>query len=60
MAGPEPNLRAVLEGVNWQELTKRLLLLTHQFVRERYIPGKSPGDLGLRDKTSLALYSGQV
>ena len=45
MAEPEPNLRAVLAGVNWQELTKRLLLLTQEFVRERYIPGKSPGDL---------------
>jgi hypothetical protein len=45
MAEPEPNLRAVLAGVNWQELTKRLLLLTQELVRERYIPGKSPGDL---------------
>jgi hypothetical protein len=45
MAEPEPNLRVVLAGVNWQELTKRLLLLTQEFVRERYIPGKSPGDL---------------
>jgi hypothetical protein len=45
MAEPEPNIRAVLEGVNWQELTKRLLLLTQEFVRERYIPGKSTGDL---------------
>ena len=45
MAEPEPNLRAVLEGVNWQELTKRLLLLTHKFVGEHYLPGKSPGDL---------------
>jgi hypothetical protein len=45
MAEPEPNIRAVLEGVNWQELTKRLLLLTQEFVRERYILGKSPGDL---------------
>jgi hypothetical protein len=45
MAEPEPNLRAVLAGVNWQELTKRLLLLTQEFVRERYMPGKSPGDL---------------
>lgn len=45
MAEPEPNLRAVLAGVNWQELTKRLLLLTQEFVRERYLPGKSPGDL---------------
>jgi DNA-directed RNA polymerase specialized sigma24 family protein len=45
MAEPEPYLRAVLEGVNWQELTKRLLLLTQEFVRERYMPGKSPGDL---------------
>jgi hypothetical protein len=45
MAEPEPNLRAVLAGVNWQELTKRLLLLTQEFVRERYVPGKSPGDL---------------
>jgi len=45
MAEPEPNLRAVLASVNWQELTKRLLLLTQEFVRERYLPGKSPGDL---------------
>jgi hypothetical protein len=45
MAEPEPNLRAVLAGVNWQELTTRLLLLTQEFVRERYLPGKSPGDL---------------
>ena len=45
MAEPEPNLRAVLAGVNWQELTKRLLLLTQEFIRERYLPGKSPGDL---------------
>jgi DNA-directed RNA polymerase specialized sigma24 family protein len=45
MAEPEPNLRAVLVGVNWQELTKRLLLLTHKFVGEHYLPGKSPGDL---------------
>ena len=45
MAEPEPNIRAVLAGVNWQELTKRLLLLTQEFVRERYLPGKSPGDL---------------
>jgi hypothetical protein len=45
MAEPEPNLQAVLAGVNWQELTKRLLLLTHEFVGERYLPGKSPGDL---------------
>jgi hypothetical protein len=45
MAEPELNLRAVFEGVNWQELTKRLLLLTHEFVGERYLPGKSPADL---------------
>ncbi|MBI3801450.1 MAG: sigma-70 family RNA polymerase sigma factor [Deltaproteobacteria bacterium] len=45
MAEPESNLRAVLAGVNWQELTKRLLLLTQEFVRERYLLGKSPGDL---------------
>ena len=45
MAEPEPNIRAVLAGVNWQELTKRLLLLTQEFVRDRYLPGKSPGDL---------------
>jgi hypothetical protein len=45
MAEPEPNIRAVLAGVNWQELTKRLLLLTQEFVHERYLPGKSPGDL---------------
>jgi len=45
MAEPEPHIRAALAGVNWQELTKRLLLLTQEFIRERYIPGKSPGDL---------------
>jgi hypothetical protein len=45
MAEPEPNIRAVLAGVNWQELTKRLLLLTQELVRERYMSGKSPGDL---------------
>jgi hypothetical protein len=45
MADPELNLRAVLAGVNWQELTKRLLLLTHEFVGERYLPGKGPADL---------------
>ena len=27
MAEPEPNIRAALAGVNWQELTKQLLLL---------------------------------
>jgi hypothetical protein len=31
MIEPEPNLRAVLEGVNWQELTKRLLLWHHMY-----------------------------
>jgi hypothetical protein len=45
MAEPEPNIRAVLAGVAGQELTTRLLLLAQEFVQERYLPGKSPGDL---------------